>query len=104
MKEHPEQQEPLSRPYEIVLLAFYYFQPQQGAEVNIDETGLVRCMRATHCPSDAVAKRILQNMVQEGLLQRAIVSGKTVYSRTALGIERTPPPPSGQIPRTTPLN
>jgi hypothetical protein len=82
-------------PFEVVLSAFVFFNvPPQGA---IQKEGLVHVMLASRCPNELTADRILVRMIEEGLLQKH-TDPKTgdSYSRTELGIARTPnlvPPP-----------
>lgn len=93
MRINPEPQK--LHPFAVVLSAFVHFNvPPQGA---IDKAGLVNIMLASRCPSERTAHGILDRMVEEGLLQKH-TDPKTgdSYSRTELGIERTPsltPPP-----------
>lgn len=71
-------------------MAFEHFQvPAEGA---IEKQGLVRCMQATGCPKVEVAERILERLVEEGLLQRRRTEEHgEVYVRTPKGIRETPP-------------
>lgn len=101
-----EPQPPLPGPYEHILLAFYYFQKDPNQEIKMDEEGLVNVCLAANCPNEETAKKILMNMVREGLLTRGRdkKTRRYFYTRTQLGTQKTPPPPPGPIPRTAKNN
>jgi hypothetical protein len=86
-------------PFQVVLTAFVFFNvPREGA---IKKAGLVNVMVAARCPNERTAHGILDRMVEQGLLKKH-TDPKTgdSYSRTELGIQRTPsltPPPRPSI-------
>lgn len=108
MSRSPDQppQPPLPRPYLYILPAFIYFQEEKDQEIELDEERLVAVCLAGNCRDEDMAKEVLMNMVRDGLLTRGRdkKTRKYFYTRTQLGIQRTPPPPPGPIPRTAENN
>ncbi len=73
----------------MVLLAYKFFNAAESAP--IEKEGLIRVMIASNCPRRDVAEQILKRMTEERLLEKHTDSkGVESYSRTALGVKRTP--------------
>lgn len=67
-------------PYKIVLAAFEYFLINRD-QVEIDLTGLIRICIENDCPDQEMAKGVIANMVEFGLLEfRKDETGQPIFS------------------------
>lgn len=87
-------------PFQVVLGAFYFFRVAPDGALAKD--GLIRVMLTARCPNQRTAEGILDRMVQARLLQKHTdTKHGDSYSRTELGIDKTPrlvPPPRPSDP------
>lgn len=75
----PETQPISMSPYEIVLNAYVYFKATE-----MDQDSLIKVCIAAGCPNQNVARGILQQMEQRGLLtKKTTADGLVMYAPTS---------------------